>query len=189
MRFVPLAALVSFFVVGVVWRSWLQRRRHGHSGWALRGRGAMGGLGGAVLSLLLLGDAASYAFAPALRPWPASIRLVPLGAALFSFALVLMVWAQLDLGASWRIGIDPAARPGLVTDGIYRFCRNPIFTCMLVALAGFVLCLPDPLTIFVALMAAVAVHAQVLAEERYLTATYGEHYRAYRARVGRYLPR
>ena len=38
--------------------------------------------------------------------------------------LVLMVTAQLHLGASWRIGIEAGARPGLVTGGLYAVSRD-----------------------------------------------------------------
>ena len=45
-----------------------------------------------------------------------------------------------------RIGIEDAARPGLVTGGLYRFCRNPIFLALLVVIAGYTLMLPTVLS-------------------------------------------
>ena len=45
----------------------------------------------------------------------------------------LTVLAQLQMGASWRVGIDD--RPTeLVTGGLFRVVRNPIFTALLVFL-------------------------------------------------------
>ena len=60
------------------------------------------------------------------------------------------VYAQLDMGDSWRIGVDPGETTTLVRTGVFGWVRNPIFTAMitfgfgialvtpnLVALAGF----------------------------------------------------
>src|SRR5207244_2366501 len=83
-------------------------------------------------SVLLFAEAAIVLLAPgrlaALGRLPGAaptVRLV--GAALAFSALTLLLLAQVQLGASWRIGIDDGARPGLVTGGMYRFCRNPIY--------------------------------------------------------------
>jgi protein-S-isoprenylcysteine O-methyltransferase Ste14 len=98
------------------------------------------------------------------------------------------VTAQLHLGASWRIGIDEGASPGLVTSGLYRFCRNPIFLALLVTLSGYTLMLPTRLSLGLLLGAYIGVRQQVAAEEAYLLRTYGESYREYARRVGRFLP-
>jgi len=99
-----------------------------------------------LLALLLLGQALAAAFRPeALDPWDAahfSAALQALGAALMLGGIALLVAAQLDLGAAWRIGIEGGARPGLVTGGLYRFCRNPIFLALLLTVAGCALTLP-----------------------------------------------
>jgi len=114
--------------------------------------------------------------------------LVFLGAALLAAAIVLMTLAQLQMGKSWRIGIEEDARPGLVTWGLYRFCRNPIFTAMLVALAGLFLLTPSGLTLAILLGAYLGIRRQVADEESYLRRSYAVDYPAYAAQVGRFLP-
>ena len=91
---------------------------------------------------------------------------------------------------SWRIGVDPAARTDLVTGGVFGAVRNPIFTAMLVATAGLVLLVPNLVSAaaFGVLVAAFEVQVR-LVEEPYLRATHGRAYDAYRATVGRFLPR
>src|SRR5262245_30324804 len=67
---------------------------------------------------------------------------------LFGGILFLLV-AQLQLGASWRIGIEEGASPGLVTRGLYSVCRNPIFLAVFVTMAGLVVLLPNWISVVV----------------------------------------
>jgi protein-S-isoprenylcysteine O-methyltransferase Ste14 len=98
------------------------------------------------------------------------------------------VIAQLHLGASWRDGIEEGARPGLVTGGLYRYSRNPIFLALLVFLAGYTLLLPTLLSALMLAGAYVGVRQQIAAEEAYLARAYGAEYREYARRVGRLVP-
>jgi protein-S-isoprenylcysteine O-methyltransferase Ste14 len=196
MNWFPLVALVAFLGVGFGWRSWLHRRRHGASGivifrsghWAQHAREALM----LVLFVLIGGQALAGALAPsALDPillWQPAPPWIWLGAACVLAAILLTVVAQLDMGASWRVGIEPGTPPGLVVGGLFRFTRNPIYLSLLLGLAGLVLLQPTWLSV-VALVAAYAgVRKQVAAEEEYLGRAYGEAYTAYAARVGRFLP-
>jgi protein-S-isoprenylcysteine O-methyltransferase Ste14 len=110
------------------------------------------------------------------------------GAALLVTGLALFVVSLLDLGASWRIGIDEGSRPGLVTSGLYGFCRNPIFFAILTVLVGYTLLLPTRLSLALLVGAFIGIRQQVLTEEAYLLRTYGDAYRAYARRVGRFVP-
>ena len=101
---------------------------------------------------------------------------------------MLLVMAQLNLGASWRIGIEEGASPGLVTNGLYRFCRNPIFLAILTILTGYTLLLPTRLSLILLLGAFIGIRQQVLAEEAYPARAYGDAYREYARNVGRFLP-
>jgi protein-S-isoprenylcysteine O-methyltransferase Ste14 len=197
-RFVPLLGFLLFVGLGFGWRSWLQAQRYGSTGIVTfrSGRAAQNAREAlfVVLVLAVAGEVLLAAFAPASLaalgtvPAPLAAVLRPVGAALVLVATMMMVVAQLDLGASWRIGIDEGARPGLVTDGLYRFCRNPIFLFMLTALAGFALLLPNWLSLVLVVGGAVGVRGHVGDEEAYLTRTYGDAYRRYARRVGRFLP-
>jgi protein-S-isoprenylcysteine O-methyltransferase Ste14 len=59
--------------------------------------------------------------------------LVP-GGVLAALATWLVWRGQEDMAASWRIGIAPDERTDLVTKGLFRFCRNPIYLGLQVAL-------------------------------------------------------
>ena len=197
-RSLPLIGVVLTLAIAFVWRPWLQHRRHGTWGIHLFGSGNLGQLARDAAAALLFGLFAAQAVVAAW--WPE--RLSPLlaadnpirefafltGAVLTFAGLVLLVTAQLDLGASWRVGIDSAAKPGLVTTGLYGFSRNPIFAALLAIVAGGALMLPTLLSAALVIGTYLEVRVQTRAEEAYLLRTYGDAYRHYAAGVGRFLP-
>jgi protein-S-isoprenylcysteine O-methyltransferase Ste14 len=197
-RFLPLVGMVLFVGVGFVWRAWLQYRRHGRAGiilfqspdWRQWCRDALL----LVLLLAVTAQAVATAVAPGavdslnLLPAPAAGVGLVVGSVLLFGGILLMVLAQLHLGASWRVGIEEGASPGLVTGGLYTVCRNPIFLGLLVTLAGLGALQPTWISVVVLLVTIVSLHNQVVAEEAYLLAAYGDAYRHYARRVGRFLP-
>lgn len=196
-RYLPLAGMLILVAIVFVWRPWLQRRRHGTWGIVVFKGNLAQNLRDAmlvVLPVLLIGQAAVAAWWPEALPLSeADSRAVAglrsaLGALLLFGGLVLQAAAMLDLGGSWRIGIEEGACPGLVTGGLYRFSRNPIFLALIVVLAGYTLLLPTLLSALILAGTALAVRQQISQEESYLLRTYGEAYRAYARRVGRLLP-
>ena len=193
----PLVGLILLVAI-VFWRRWLRQRRTGASGiWLFRSGGA--GLklrDGAAVALMVL----AFAQAVVAAGWPQALPLsqadrdtaAPLrhatGAVLLFVAFGLLVIAQLNLGASWRVGIEEGARPGLISGGLYRYSRNPIFLALLVFLAGYTLLLPTLLSALMLAGAYVGVRQQIAAEEDYLSRTYGAEYREYARSVGRLVP-
>jgi protein-S-isoprenylcysteine O-methyltransferase Ste14 len=99
------------------------------------------------------------------------------------------LYAQLAMGASWRIGVDPSERLELVTSGPFALVRNPIYAAMLPTTFGLVLLVPSVVAIaaWVALLIALELQTRVV-EEPYLLATHPDEYPAYAARVGRFVP-
>lgn len=90
---------------------------------------------------------------------------------------------------SWRAGIPDKDKTELVTNGIYKFSRNPAFLGFDFMYAGVLLMYFNPLTAVFSLFAAVTLHLQILQEEKYLTSVFGSSYTAYKSRVFRYLCR
>ena len=196
-RYLPLIGVLLLAAIVLVWRPWLQRRRHGTWGIVLfKGALAQKVRDGMlfVLPVLLIGQAAVAALWPEALPLSeadrraTSITRHVLGAVLMFGGLLFQAAAMLELGASWRIGIEESARPGLVTGGLYRFTRNPIFLALIAVLAGYTLLLPTLLSALILVGACIAIRQQIAEEESYLVRSYGEQYRAYARRVGRLLP-
>ena len=90
---------------------------------------------------------------------------------------------------SWRAGIPDKDKTELVTNGIYKFSRNPAFLGFDFMYAGVLLMYFNPLTAVFSLFAAITLHLQILQEEKYLTSVFGSSYTAYKSRVFRYLGR
>jgi protein-S-isoprenylcysteine O-methyltransferase Ste14 len=127
-------------------------------------------------------------------PLPALLELRPasalgLGLGLYAAGLVGTLWSQLSMGDSWRVGVRRDEHTALITRGPYRTIRNPIYSFMIVALAGLVLLTPNVVALLalLTLVAAVEIHVK-LVEEPHLARTHGDAYASYRARTGRFVP-
>lgn len=110
-----------------------------------------------------------------------------LGVATCAAGLVLLLWSLISFKQSFRIGIDTDRPDTLITSGIFAFSRNPIYVAFAFVLLGEFLIYPN--WIFLAYIAgfSLVVHRQVLREEDYLKAHYGQQYLDYCDRVRRYL--
>lgn len=114
-------------------------------------------------------------------------RLAATGMFVASTCLIFV--AQLQMGASWRVGV-PADGPGpLVSHGLFSWSRNPIFVGMLGALLALFLWSPHVLTAALLAGTWTLVMIQVRVEEEALQHKHGDAYVAYAARVGRWFGR
>ena len=195
MPLVALAAVVVYVALAFGLRSWLHWRHTGSTGF----RGISGTVGSAewlggvlfvaALCGVVLGPVAQLAGMVA--PWRAldGLAVWMAGLALCAAGVAGTLWAQLGMGDSWRIGVDAGERTALVTGGPFGFVRNPIFTFMATGLGGLALLVPNAIAAGALVLLVLALELQVrLVEEPYLTKTHGDAYRAYAARVGRFVP-
>jgi protein-S-isoprenylcysteine O-methyltransferase Ste14 len=122
---------------------------------------------------------------PALDSTAGNVAGVILGLA----GIGLTFGAQLAMGDSWRVGVDPEERTQLVTSGPFGLVRNPIYSAMLPTVFGLMLMVPSPLAIAAFLTLLLGLELQVrLVEEPYLLHIHGADYAAYASRVGRFIP-
>lgn len=102
--------------------------------------------------------------------------------------LALMSLARMNLGSSWRVGLDSDTRDPLVMDGFYRWSRNPYFTFLLGLQFSIILVVPTAVTIFAFIQSFLLLSLQVRQEELFLHDKYGDDYDEYRATTGRFFP-
>ncbi len=85
---------------------------------------------------------------------------------------------------------DPTKTSALVTGGIYRWTRNPMYLGLLVLLTGWGIHLGSLSSLLIPpLFALVIKQVQILPEERLLRARFGDDYDRYCREVGRWLGR
>lgn len=176
-------------------RTLLQVRATGSSGFhGLGGRPGSAEWSAGVLfaAALVLGVAAPIlAATEVLAPISAldSTTANAIGAVLAVVGIALTLYAQMAMGSSWRIGVDPDERTELVTEGPFAWVRNPIFSAMIPTAAGLAMMVPSVVSLVGVVALAVALELQVrVVEEPYLLRAQSERYPAYAARVGRFVP-
>jgi protein-S-isoprenylcysteine O-methyltransferase Ste14 len=108
-----------------------------------------------------------------------------LGLGLLVFALVWTIIAQGHMKNSWRIGIDTETKTELITAGLFKFSRNPIFFGMTISLVGLFLTTPNALTGLFLILGYVLIQIQIRLEEEFLTNQHRQKYIEYKQKVRR----
>jgi protein-S-isoprenylcysteine O-methyltransferase Ste14 len=84
--------------------------------------------------------------------------------------------------------IKPSAASSLVTNGVYRFTRNPMYLGLSITLMGWAVFLSNPLALLaVPLFVLYMERFQINPEERVLSSLFGAEYAAYKEKVRRWL--
>ena len=130
--------------------------------------------------LVLAFEAARHQGLPPIRPWGA----------------IFLLWGYLQYRL---VGGDRRARGGggpgiekpperIVTDGAYRYLRNPMYLGHLIFMAGLAITFSSWLALALLLFHAGWFHLRVLSDEQRLESQFGETYRAYKSQVKRWIP-
>jgi protein-S-isoprenylcysteine O-methyltransferase Ste14 len=109
---------------------------------------------------------------------------------------VFLLWGYLQYRL---IGRDRRARGGggpgieappdrIVTDGAYRYLRNPMYLGHLIFMLGLVVTFSSGLAAALLVFHAGWFHVRVLRDEQRLESRFGDVYRDYKARVKRWIP-
>lgn len=111
------------------------------------------------------------------------------GAVLGIIGDIIFAAAVFTMKDSWRAGIAENDETQIITNGIYKFSRNPAFLGFDCVYIGFVLMFFNlPLFCF-SIFAITMLHLQILQEEQYLAKAFGDVYINYKNKVYRYLGR
>lgn len=122
---------------------------------------------------------------------PASFLATPAlqwtGAILCAGALVWTTVAQVQMGRSWRIGIDREHTTALQTGGLFSLSRNPVFLGLLTALIGLFVLLPNAATLVCLVAGYLLIQVAIRLEEEHLAQQHGTLYANYKHQVRRLL--
>jgi protein-S-isoprenylcysteine O-methyltransferase Ste14 len=124
--------------------------------------------------------------------YPVNLLPVLLARVVGTLILIASVWLALSAEAAMkRAGTNVRPdRPtlALVTDGPFRFTRNPLYLAAIGIYVGIALLVDTlwPLVLLIPLLVVLA-KGVIAREERYLEAKFGETYRNYKSRVRRWM--
>ena len=146
---------------------------------------ALVGLGQIALPLLFVWTPA-LAFADRAEP----TACVALGTLAMALGLWLFWRSHLDLGDNWSVTLELNDRHRLVTRGVYRRVRHPMYTSFFVSGLGQALLLANWIAGPAALVAVtLLVVVRLPNEEAMMIGQFGDEYRDYMRRTGGIVPR
>jgi protein-S-isoprenylcysteine O-methyltransferase Ste14 len=135
----------------------------------------------------------AYLIKPSWMAW--SSVMIPewarwMGAALGVAGSALLVWAHRILGKNFFGGTKIRQGHQLITEGPYRWVRHPMYTAfILLGLAWFLLSENWLIGGFWLAATIMVIFTRLNAEERMLLQEFGDTYRNYARRTGRFLPK
>jgi protein-S-isoprenylcysteine O-methyltransferase Ste14 len=146
-----------------------------------------------LFGLLVWGYAFTYPFAAGWLGWslvdiPAGLRWFGAVVALLLFP-PLAIWTQRSLGNNVSPTVITRKSHELVTQGPYRWVRHPLYTLGLLYFFSLSLVAGSWFLALAGLGGLVMLLIRTPEEERRLEARFGDRYREYRLRTGRFLPR
>ena len=151
---------------------------------------------GRVYKVMVLGTWISitlFSFFPNQYPFLLPIEYLESDQLKFAGLVLLFVsflWTsigQYQMSGSWRIGIDYEETTRLVSNGLFKYSRNPIFLGVLISYLGTFLIIPNILSFSIMLVTFVTIQTQVRLEEEYLESVQGKEYIEYKSQVRRWL--
>jgi protein-S-isoprenylcysteine O-methyltransferase Ste14 len=128
---------------------------------------------------------ADYRWSPA-----AKARAGGIGALLLAASLWLFWRAHRDLGTNWSPTLEIGAQQTLVTKGVYRTIRHPMYASQFLWVLAQALLLPNWLAGLGGVLGLLPLYlVRVPREERMMLDHFGDDYRAYMAQTGRVVPK
>ncbi|HYM80687.1 MAG TPA: isoprenylcysteine carboxylmethyltransferase family protein [Candidatus Limnocylindria bacterium] len=122
-------------------------------------------------------------------PLPGGLGLRWLGVAMSGLGLAIRVAAMVQLGSRFSPLVAVQRQHELETQGLYGWVQHPGYLGSWLAALGGALAFDSALALPVVLAMAFLLRRRTAGEEALLERHFGDAYRAYRARTGRFLPR
>ena len=196
LRFYLLLFFLLYFLIVFVWTSYRVYKQTGVNPFVFSGTDSAHDFAGQPfkgISVLLLLVVLIYAVIPQYYPYllpiwyleSSLLRLI--GLVLLHLSLLWIAIAQVQMGHSWRIGIDKENPTELKTSGVFGLSRNPVFLGILVAMIGLFFVLPNALSFLIVGAGWIVLQIQIRLEEEYLLKVHRNAYQEYLQRVKRWI--
>ncbi|MBN1437950.1 MAG: isoprenylcysteine carboxylmethyltransferase family protein [Anaerolineales bacterium] len=171
-------------------------RQKGESSWsvdkdAARREGTWSLLLRPLMFLAILVLVGLYALIPSEPAWlvlplPAGVRAV--GAGLGILSLLYLVWVHHTLREFWSTVLQLRQEHALITTGPYRWIRHPMYSVLTACFISLALLSAMWPLLLLTLLTVPFFYRATVKEEEMMIAQFGDEYRAYRERTGRFLP-
>lgn len=138
----------------------------------------------AFLGVYIAGMAWIDVFMFALPEW-----LRWMGFALGILSVAFMTWTQVTLDTQWSAQLQLTKGHHLITTGPYAQMRHPLYTSMFGWGAALSLLTGNWIFVGMAALSIAALVARVPREEQMMLEAFGDEYKAYMQRTGRFFPR
>lgn len=113
-----------------------------------------------------------------------------MGTTAFAGALLLLWRSHADLGRNWSATLQIRQEHTLITNGVYRYMRHPMYAAHLLWAIAQGLLLQNWLAGWIFLIAFIPMYlVRAPKEEQMMLDNFGEEYRNYISRTGRIIPR
>lgn len=120
-------------------------------------------------------------------PLPAWLRWV--GFALGIASVTFWTWTQIHLDTQWSAQLQLKKSHHLVTTGPYAYLRHPLYSSMIGWAASVSLLTANWIFIAICALSIVGVWVRFPKEEQMMTEAFGDEYKAYMQRTGRFFPK
>ncbi len=114
--------------------------------------------------------------------------LVPIfGNVLLTIGFLMTIIIHFSMKQQWRSGVDPKGPNTLITNGFFKYSRNPIFVSVGLSQLGFFLALPSIFTLVCLIIGLYTLYKQAIVEEQHLGAAFQGDYQVYQSNVRRWI--
>ena len=150
-----------------------------------------------ILILLRLGGLGlwlspiAYVINPGWMSWsalPLPIELRELGAVMSALAIPMIIWVFRSLGHNVTDTVVTREKHTLVTHGPYRWIRHPLYSFAALFFVGIGLVAANWFILLAISLGFILLAVRTPIEEAELIGRFGDDYRAYMQRTGRFLP-
>ncbi len=145
--------------------------------------------------LVVVGALAVFAFYTA---WPEdrNVLVLPLpdglrglGLALGTISLAVQIWVHVTLQKSWLSARKSGKRNVVIAGGLYAWIRHPLYLALMLLIVSLSLVSGFVPFLVLALLAILALDITARKEEAAMLRQFGNEYRMYMERTGRFFPR
>jgi len=117
----------------------------------------------------------------------AALRYVAAACALICLAATVWCWAR--MGTEWRMAVSDTRKTELITDGLFKRIRHPIYAFSILLMLASAVIVATPLMLLVALLHIALMNMKAKNEEDHLLRMHGDAYERYLRGTGRFFPR